>query len=429
MGTGYPRRNLWSARKGVEDPLAFLQSLASDGGEVVPFTLGRRTAFLLNHPVHVENVLVRDAAAFDKGRGYQRAARLMGNGLLTASGSHHAERRRLTQAAFHVRYMPAYRTVIVTHASKLSDQWRQDVPIDVAEQMRELALGIAGEALFGVDLTCKAHAVRRAVAEALPAMDGLLAVVAGPRHASAGARELRSIVSEIIETRQQSPADRDDLLALMISAADLHDESAMRQLRDDALTFLLAGHDTVAHALTWTWTLLAEHEDVAARLAEELSVVLNGRLPTAADLSLLTFTRAVFAEAMRLFPPAWVIVRRSTMPYRLGNIEAPTGSIVVASPFLMHRDSRFFREPSRFDPTRWVGSDQADRRKLAYFPFGAGPRSCVGEGFAWMEGTLVLATLAQRWRLTRADDSPRIPVPKITLRVRGPVMLRPELRD
>ena len=420
---------MWSARKGADDPLAFLQSLAAVGKDVVPFALGRRTALLLNHPTLVENVLVRDAADFVKGRGYQRAARLMGNGLLTASGPQHTERRRLTQAAFHVRHMPAYAAVVVRHATSLRDRWRQEAPIDVAEQMRELALGIAGEALFGVDLACKAHALRRAVAEALPAMDGLLAVVAGPRHTSEGARELRAIVSEITETRRQSRANRDDLLDLMMAASDPRDENAMQQLRDDALTFLLAGHDTVAHALTWTWTLLAEHVDVETGLSEELSVVLNGRPPTAADLPRLIFSRAVFAEAMRLFPPAWVIVRRASVPYRLGAIEAPAGAIVVASPFVMHRDPRFFRQPLLFDPMRWVRGDQDERPRLAYFPFGAGPRSCVGEGFAWMEGTLVLATLAQRWRLARADDSPRVPVPKITLRVQAPVLLRPEPRN
>lgn len=423
----YPTRTLLDARRAAEDPLAFLESLAAEGGDVIPFTLGRRSAFLLNHPRHVEDVLVRNAAMFVKGPAYQRAARLLGNGLLTATGQVHAERRRLTQTAFDHRRMPGYGSIMIAHAAKLRDRWPAEAPIDAAERMRELALGIAGEALLGVDLACRADHVRRAVAAALPAMDGLLAVVAGPRHTSAGARELRAIVDEVVATRRHSNDTRDDLLALLLAAHDPGDEASIRQMADDAVTFLVAGHDTVAHALTWTWTLLADHEQVDARLEQELSAVLGGRQPAAEDFPRLVYTRAVLAEAMRLFPPAWVIVRRASAKHRCGETEIPAGAMVVASPYLMHRDSRFFQRPAVFAPDRWSSGD--DRPKLSYFPFGAGPRSCVGEGFAWMEGTLVLATLAQQWRLVRADDAPRVPVPKITLRAQGPILLRPERRS
>lgn len=432
--SAYPTRTLWSARSAAEDPLAFLQSLAAEGGDVIPFRLGRRIAFLLNHPRHVEDVLVRNSANFLKGPGYQRAARLLGNGLLTASGPLHTERRRLTQTAFDHRRMPGYGAIMVAHAATLRDRWHAGTPIDAAEQMRELSLGIAGEALLGVDLACKADTVRRAVAAALPTMDGLLAVVAGPRHTSAGALELRAIVDEVVEVRRRSRDTRDDLLGLLLGAHDPDDEASTRQLQDEAVTFLVAGHDTVAHALTWTWTLLADHPHVDALLEQELSAMLGGRLPAAEDLSRLAFTRAVLAEAMRLFPPAWVIVRRASAPHRCGDVEIPAGAMVVASPFLMHRDPRFFPEPSVFDPARWLNTEAGDRvatdrPKLSYFPFGAGPRSCVGEGFAWMEGTLVLATIAQAWRLPRADGAKTIPVPKITLRPQGPVLLRPERRS
>ena len=428
----YPAHSLWSARHAGEDPLAFLQSLATAGGDIIPFRLGRRRAFLLNHPRYVEDVLVRNSAVFLKGKGYQRAARLLGNGLLTASGQLHGERRQVTQAAFDHRRMPAYGAIMAARAAKLREQWHGGALIDAADQMRELTLGIAGDALFGVDLACRADTVRRAVAAALPAMDGLLAVVAGPRHTSTGARALRAIVDEVVEVRCRSAEPRDDLLALLLDARG-PGEAAMQQLRDDVVTFLVAGHDTVAHALTWTWALLADHPRVDARLEQELAAALDGRLPAPEDLGQLAFTKAVFAEALRLFPPAWIIVRWTSASHRCGDVEIPGGAIVVASPFLMHRDSRFFQAPSMFNPDRWLGRGEgehndAERPKLSYLPFGAGARSCVGEGFAWMEGTLVVATLAQQWRLVRADGAPRVPVPKITLRPRGPVRLRPERR-
>ncbi|MBI4263551.1 MAG: cytochrome P450 [Acidobacteria bacterium] len=427
----YPARSFVSARRGVDDPLAFLQSLAASGCDVVEFTLGRRRAFLLNHPRYVEDVLVRGSASFPKGRGYERAGRLLGSGLLTASGSVHTERRRLTYAAFHRHRIPRYGSTMVAHAERRRDRWRGGVAIDLAVEMRELALGIASEALFGVDLTDRAEQIHRIVSTALPAMDGLLAVVATSRRIGAGARELRAIVDEVVQARRESGERRDDLLALLLDALEDTGEASRRQLQDDAVTFLMAGHDSVAHAMTWTWILLADHAEIDVRLGRELEAVLEGRLPTSDDLPRLTFTRAVFAESMRVFPPAWVIVRSAAVSSRCGDVEIPAGSIVVASPFLMHRDPRFFRTPASFDPDRWLDGSMpggADRPRLAYFPFGAGPRSCIGEGFAWMEGTLALATFAQRWRLTRMDGEPGVPVPKITLRPKGPVLLRPEPR-
>ncbi|MDA1184475.1 MAG: cytochrome P450 [Acidobacteria bacterium] len=419
----YPSCSLWSLRRRDTDPLAFLQGLARTADEVVPFRLGTRPAFLLNHPAAIEDVLLTHHDRFVKGRGFERAKRLLGDGLLTAGATLHAARRRVAQPAFHRQRIEGYAPSIVAHAARWRDRWQPGVTLDAGREMRRLTLSIAGETLFGADLAEVAEDIDSAVAEAVPAMDGLVSIAASRRHARTARLRLDAIVNAIVERRLRDNGARDDLLSLLLDARG-DDEAAERQLRDDAITFLLAGHDTIAHALTWTWTLLAQHPDVEARLQAELATVLPDRLASAHDVSRLVYTRSVLAEALRVFPPAWVIVRRAAQPHACRGYRMPAGSVVVASPFVTHRDPRFFPDPLAFSPERWLSSDH--RPRLAYFPFGAGPRSCIGEGFAWMEGTLVLATLAARWRL-RSEGGPVEPSPRITLRPRGPVQMVPLL--
>ena len=288
--------------------------------------------------------------------------------------------------------------------------------------MRRLTLSIAGETLFGADLTDVATDIDSAVASAIPTVDGLVSIVASRRRAKAARRRLDAIINDVIARRRRDSASRDDLLSLLLEAQGADDEATACQLRDDAVTFLLAGHDTIAHALTWTWTLLAANPEAEARLQTEVADVVGDRLVSAQDVSRLAYTRSLLAEALRLFPPAWVIVRRAAQAHECGGHTIPSGSVVVASPFVTHRDARFFPDPLAFSPERWLSP--TERPRLAYFPFGAGPRSCIGEGFAWMEGTLVLATLAGRWRLKSGGGAVE-PSPRITLRPRGPVPMVP----
>ena len=223
------------------------------------------------------------------------------------------------------------------------------------------------------------------------------ALIARHQAASPGSRDGENLLSVLLDSQKGAP-DAD-------------------QLRDDALTILLAGHDTIASALVWTWVLLARHPDVEARMEKEVDTVLGGRLATAADVSALAFTRRVMAESLRLCPPAWVVARAAIDDCELGGMAVPAGSTVLISQYLMHRDPRFFSNPSVFDPERWLDDRQTGRPRMAYLPFGAGPRSCIGEGFAWMEGVLLLATFAQRWRFRLAESTQPIhPLPKITLR-------------
>ena len=420
----YPSCSLWALRRRETDPLAFLQELAQNPDDVVPFRLGTRLAFLLNHPAAIEDVLLTHHDRFVKGRGFDRAKRLLGDGLLTADEALHATRRRVVQPAFHRQRVEGYAPLIVDHAARCRAQWQPGVTLDVAREMKRLTLSIVGETLFGADLTDVAADIDAAAASAIPPMDGLVSIVASRRNAKAARRQLDAIVDDVVERRRHGSGARDDVLSLLLEARRGDDEAAGRQLRDDAVTFLLAGHDTIAHALTWTWTLLAANPEAEAKLHTEVADVVGDRLASAQDVSRLPYTRSVLAEALRLFPPAWVIVRRAATPHACRGHRIPAGSVVVASPFVTHRDTRFFPDPLTFSPKRWLGAN--GRPRLAYFPFGAGPRSCIGEGFAWMEGTLVLATLAGRWRLQSGSGAIE-PSPRITLRPRGPVPMVPAL--
>lgn len=420
----YPSCSLWALRRRETDPLAFLRKLAQSPDDIVPFRLGTRLAFLLNHPAAIEDVLLTHQDRFVKGRGFERAKPLLGDGLLTAEEPLHAARRRVVQPAFHRQRVEGYAPVAVAHAARCREHWQPGVTLDVARQMKRLTLSIAGETLLGADLVGVAAEIDTAVTSAMPTVDGLVSIVASRRRAKAARSQLDTIINDVVDKRRHDGSPRDDVLSLLLEAQQDDTEAAASQLRDDAVTFLLAGHDTIAHALTWTWTLLAANPEVEARFHAEVERVVGDRLASAQDLPQLTYTRNVLAEALRLFPPAWVIVRRAAVPHDCRGHHIPAGSVVIASPYVTHRDARFFPDPLVFAPERWTAA--RERPRLAYFPFGAGPRSCIGEGFAWMEGTLVLATLGGRWRL-RPESGTVEPSPRITLRPRGPVPMVPAL--
>jgi cytochrome P450 len=424
-----PSRPVWALRHVRQDPIGFLESLAARG-DVVPFSLGRQAAFLLNSPALIERVLVSHHEAFAKGRAFERAKRLLGNGLLTADGPLHHRRRRLMTPAFHRARMDHHGEMMVMRAARLRHEWRPGCVIDVAHDMQRLTLAIAGRALFGVEIDdARAADVRAALTEAIRSLDPLMSLLAPIRRMHPARVRLLSVVEDVIDDRLRSSEERDDLLSLLLEAVDVDSQVSRDQLRDDVLTMLLAGHDTIASALTWTWDLLSRHPQVEARLHAELDEVCGGRLPSTEDLGRLTYTRGVFAESLRIFPPAWVMARRALVDFQAGDTMIPAGALVVMSQFLMHRDARFFPEPLAFDPGRWQSDSSASRPKLAYFPFGAGPRSCIGEGFAWMESTLLLATLAQRWRLRPTTPDPVGIQARVTLCPKGRVLMHPQPRS
>jgi cytochrome P450 len=412
------------------DPLGFLSRVGRDYGDLASWRAASIQFFFLNHPDLVKEVLVTRQAKFVKSRALQRARSFLGDGLLTVEGEQHRRERRLAQPAFHRERVASYAEAMVDLAERARDRWRDGERIDAAHEMMRLTLGVVGRTLFGADVEGEAEDIGRAVTAILGHFDRLvmpfselldrLPLPSNRRFERAAAR-LDETVYRMIAERRASPGDRGDLLSMLLAARDEEgDGTGMsdKQLRDECLTIFLAGHETTANSLTWTWYLLSHHPEVEARLHEEIDGVLGGRRPSFADLPRLSYAEAVLAEAMRLYPPAWAVGRQSTEDVPVGEYVVPANSIVLMSQYVMHRDPRFWPDPERFDPDRWTPEARATRPKFAYFPFGGGARGCIGESFAWMEGVLLLATLARRWRLELAPDARVEPQAVITLRPR-----------
>ena len=412
------RRSLWSLRRRIKsDPLAFLDDLARPpAGDIVPFSLAGRPAFLLRHPDLVEAVLVSQQHKFVKAYGLHRARRLLGNGLLTAEGEQHRRQRNAAQPAFHRSQLERYAAIMASHAVRARDRWQPHQTIDVFAEAGALTLAIVGETLFGADVESLSVEVRQAVMAASDALDPLISLLAPARRVRPQRERLAGIIDDLIVRHQRAGGDRENLISLLLASQETGPDTITDQVRDAALTILLAGHDTIATALVWTWILLSQQPDAAGQMEKEVRAVLGSRMATAADVPELVFTRAVLSESLRLRPPAWVVARSSTEDLELGGIHVPAGAIVLISQYLMHRDERFYSNPMAFEPERWLDRRQEGRPKMAYIPFGAGPRSCIGEGFAWMEGVVLLATFAQRWRLRLVDQESIQPHPKITFR-------------
>jgi cytochrome P450 len=419
------------------DPLAFFTNLARTYGDVVAYRLGGERLLFVNQPQHIKDVLVTHNRNFTKGRALQRTKRLLGEGLLTSEGATHLRQRRLMQPAFHRERIAAYAGTMVAYADRMRGAWRDGETLDVAQEMNRLTLSIVGKTLFDADVESQAAEVGVALTGVmesfwmtmLPFSD-LLEHLPVPklRRARAARAQLDAIIYGMIAERRRSQRDHGDLLSMLLSAQDEEAEGAAGrmsdvQVRDEAMTIFLAGHETTANALTWTWYLLSTAPDVEAKLHAEVDLVLQGRLPRVADIASLPFVERVVTESMRLYPPAWLIGRRAIADYELGEYVVPARTILVMSPYVTQRDVRFYTDPERFDPDRWTPEFRATLPKFAYFPFGGGPRQCIGESFAWMELVLLVATIAQRWRLQLVPGHPVVPEPLVTLRTKHGVRM------
>ena len=428
----FPAQHVFVMRR---DPLAFLAGLARRYGDVVHFRLARQHVTLLSDPEHVRDVLVVRQKLFVKSRALERARLLLGEGLLTSNGEHHLRQRRLAQPAFHRQRITGYAATMVEEGVKLRGRWRDGEVLDIPREMMRVTLAVAGRTMFSTDVSGEAEEIGAALTDAMELFDVAvlpfaelfvkLPLPASRRFTRARAR-LDQTMYRIIGERRRDDRDRGDLLSMLMLARDEEgDGTGMsdRQLRDEALTIFLAGHETTANALSWTWHLLARHPEAEAALHAELDAVLGGRAPEPADYGALDYTRRVLAEAMRLYPPAWVLGRRPLEELEIGGHRVRANSIVLMSQWVVHRDPRWWPDPLRFDPDRWTDAAERVRPKFAYFPFGGGTRQCIGEHFAWMEGVLLLATIAQRWRFRPAPGSVPAPQPLITLRARGLAMV------
>jgi cytochrome P450 len=378
---------------------------------------------------------------FTKSRGLERTKRVLGEGLLTSEGAVHLRQRRLIQPAFHRERIEKYARVMVAFAERAHHPWQDGAVLDMSREMARLTLSIAGKTLFDTDVESQARAIGDALTGVLESFWTLMLPFSNVierlplphlRRSRAARARLDAIIYGIIrERRAEGARDRGDLLSMLLMAAD--DESGGSrmtdvQVRDEAMTILLAGHETTANALMWTWYLLSQSPDAERALHEEIDGVLNGRLPTIADLDRLPGVQRVVTESMRLYPPAWIIGRRAIGPFEVSDYTIPPRAIVVMSPWVVHRDPRFYPEPDRFLPDRWTPAFKAALPPFAYFPFGGGPRRCIGESFAWMELALVVATIAQRWRFELEPGHPVALQPLVTLRARHGMRMTGRLR-
>ncbi len=415
------------------DFLGFLGDAARTYGDAVSFKLGTEQYVLLNHPDLIRDVLVTHQRSFHKGRALEQARRVLGNGLLTSEGEFHLRQRRMVQPAFHRERIAAYASDMVGCAERTRERWRDGAAVDMRSEMMRLTLAVVGKTLFDADVEGEAEDIGRALEDALGAFSvNMLPLgewlerlpLPAMRRLRAARTTLDGTIYRLIAERRASGEDRGDLLSMLVHATDVEgDGTGMtdQQLRDEALTIFLAGHETTANALAWTWLLLSQHPDVAARMHREVDAL--GHEPRLSDLPSLAYTRQVIAESMRLYPPAYAIGRRAVEPYSFGEYHVPARTIVLVSQFLQHRDPRWFPEPERFDPDRWTPEAVQGRPKFSYFPFGAGTRVCIGEPFAWTEAVLLLATLAQGWHASLVPGHPIALQPRITLRPKHGVQM------
>ncbi len=418
------------------DALRFFFQMARYG-DMAHINLAGTHVYMINEPELIREVLVTKAKAFHKSRGLRSARMILGNGLLTSEDDFHTRQRRLAAPAFHYKKIAGYAETMVRYAAQTSERWQAGETVDMAREMMRLTLAVAGKTLFDADVEGEADEIRAALTDSMrmflrtnSAFYPILKRLPLPSNKRfiESQKRLDQTVYRMIAEHRRNPS-HDDLLGMLLAAQDEEDHQGRMtdvQLRDEAMTIFLAGHETTAIATTWTWYLLAKHPEIGEELRGELKRVLNGRLPDYEDIPKLAYTRQVLAEAMRLYPPAYVVGRQPVVEVEIGGYRIPAGSALFMSQYVMHRDPRYFPEPEKFDPGRWTPEAEAKRPKFSYFPFGGGPRVCIGESFAWTEGILVLATLAQCWAPRLVSEREIGLRPMITLRPKGGVAMKLE---
>ena len=425
---GFQRNLLWFAwrRFRPANPIFLFQHLAREYGDIAHYKIGWNHIVFLNHPDHIREVLVVQNDNFTKERTVRRSKMLLGEGLITAEGAEHRRQRQIAQPAFHRQRVPEYASTMVEEAARMRESWRDGEPRNIAIDMMHLTLNIVAKTLFAADLRDEVNELADAINRImslynflvmLPAAEWLVHARPPGLAAFVKARKrIDSVVYRMIEAHRRRYSDGGSLLDMLLAGSPDHSAAAEQSLRDQVITIFLAGYETVANALSWTWYLLSQNPDCERRFHNEIDRELQGRQPGFDDVPRLLYVEMVLAEAMRLYPPAWAMGRYALADFRLGEFFLPAKTTVLMSQFITQRDPRFFPDPLRFDPQRFTPEAKARRTKFTYFPFGAGFRQCIGESFAWMEGVLLLATIAQKWKLRLVPGQPVEPEPLITLR-------------
>jgi cytochrome P450 len=421
------------------DPLKFMSDCARTYGDIVYLT-GLIPSYLLNHPDFIEEMLVTQHQYLLKSQLGIITKPLLGNGLLLSEGDFWKQQRHLIQPAFHRNRIVAYAKVMVDYTQQMLDTWQHGEIRNVHHEMMNLTLAIAAKTFFGSAIESDVDAIDRAVKAMLNHFDRrttnwllflLPDYVPTPEnlHFRHAIKQLDSVVYRLIQERRSSGKETDDLLSMLLHMqADDGTQMSDRQVRDEVNTFLLAGHETTALALSWVWYLLSKHPEIEAKLLAELQTVLAGRSPNLADLPQLRYTEWIVLEAMRLYPPVWAIVRTIAQDCEIAGYPVKAGHGLVASPWVVHRDPRWFSEPEKFNPDRWDNDFAKHLPSFAYFPFGGGSRICIGKAFAMMEACLLLATIASTYRMRLVSEQPVEPWASLTLRPKQAIQVFLESR-
>jgi cytochrome P450 len=420
------------------DQLGFYEACFRDYGDVVETTMGPFRMLLIYHPDAIDELLVARNRDFVKSPGVRLLRPLLGDGLLLSEGDTWLRQRRLVQPAFHRQRVAGYGEVMAAYAARHVAGWRDGAVVELYAEMMSVTQAIVGKTLFdaevsGGDAGNVAEAARLLAEDfaarlASATQRFIPAWLPTPRNvrSARAIRRIDAIVERIIAARRASGDDRGDLLSMLLQAQDADDGSRMtpRQVRDEVMTLYLAGHETTAVTLAWTGYLLAQHPEVDARLAAELAEALGERPPTVGDLPRLRYADMVVTEAMRLYPPAYALGRQATRPSELAGRPVTKGDIIAAPTWVVHRDMRWFEAPLEFRPERWADGLAQRLPRFAYFPFGGGPRQCIGNAFAQMEAVLILAAIAQRFRLSLVPGQRVTPTPYVTLRPEPGIQMR-----
>lgn len=420
------------------DPLRFIREVTNNYGDVVRYRMGHMIWYQANHPDGVRRVLQENNRNYGKGTltlGILKP--VLGEGLLTSEGDLWRRQRRLMQPVFHRRSVAAFGEIMTRETLAMLDRWRPGEPLDVAAEMSRLTLNVVTGALFHSHAGDEPEVIGRAVGTLVEEISYRFQVPIYPpryvptrrnRRMNAAQQTIDRAVYRIIQERRAG-TDAEDLLSLLMHTRDKETGEAMsdRQLRDEAITLYLAGHETTANALAWTFYLLARNPEAEHRLRAELNEALGEALPTAGDLPSLPYARMVVEEAMRLYPPVWITNRQAVAEDEICGYHVPADQIVMVCPYVLHRHPNYWERPEEFDPERFASGQVRDRPRFAYFPFGGGPRQCIGRDMALVEAQLILATVLQRYRLQLANDRAVEPVPAVTLRPKGglPMIVKP----
>ena len=409
------------------DMLGFLKRVSDDYGDIVYYKLGTRKMYLLNNPEHIKDVLVTHNRNFEKSRALKRTKIILGEGLLTNEGEPHIKQRRTIQPVFHHERIKSYGDVMAQYASRVGDGWKNGELLNIHKEMMKLTLFIVSKTIFDSDMESKSDEIGECLTDLVTLFPQMIfpyseyldnLPLPANRRFQIAKDKLDSIIYRLIEERRASPGEKSDLLSMLLEAQDEEGGEVMSdlQVRDEALTLFLAGQESTANSLVWTWYLISTHPEVEKKVHEEVDSVLNGRLPTLDDLGKLSYTQNVFKEALRLYPPAWAVARHVKEDYEVGGYVIPAGADIFMSQYVVHHDPRLFREPDRFIPERWSTNETKDLPRFAYFPFGGGTRRCIGEPFAWMEGVILIATIASKWKMRLVPHQKIVPQALITIR-------------